>query len=59
MTFTYEITLRIQVVEDNPDMPSMNINALAGYLRDHTCGQLTGGSFNAVVVSIPKAGWAQ
>lgn len=27
--FTYEILLRIEDVEDNPDMPTLNINALA------------------------------
>lgn len=27
--FTYEILLRVEDVEDNPDMPTLNINALA------------------------------
>jgi hypothetical protein len=25
-TFTYEVVLRVHVTEDNPDMPSTNIN---------------------------------
>lgn len=32
--FTYEILLRVEDVEDNPDMPTLNINALAESMAD-------------------------
>lgn len=32
--FTYEILLRVEDVEDNPDMPTLNINALAQHVAE-------------------------
>lgn len=32
--FTYEIVLQVRHVECNPDMPTLNINALGSFLKD-------------------------
>lgn len=55
MQFEHIITILVRTTEDNPDMPSININTLADHLRDEAVAVLTGGSFLMVQAQVTLA----
>jgi len=59
MKFQHTITLLVTTEENNPDMPSLNVNTLAGRLRDEATALLSsdvvGGALKSVEVVVAEA----
>jgi len=51
--FTYEILLRVEIVEDHVDMPSLNVNTLGEELA-RQAENLAGGKANLVAAHLTK-----